>query len=140
MIPKIENYANLLKALFDLLCKSNLYEKAVANRICTVIADIGIRTFPQEWPTFFIDMFGLLNASDIYEEYYIKERELLLSGGTAEDKEEFLSQKSKESTAMIPSILLSYPELGNRLTPFILKIFSEMIGELEKIPVRRGCR
>jgi hypothetical protein len=127
-----DSYASLAAAIFGSLTRKDLnYEFVVKKRLCVMLAGITVRTYPTHWPTFFLDMFYLLNSTDLYETHYVKHPILQSNASTQSEKEQFLAQQQAK-TQLPPSLIKSFAlaPADPTVTPFALEILRALPEEL----------
>lgn len=129
-----ENYEDLVKTLISLITSQGRFEPVVISEFCFILGVIGIRTFPVQWPTFFIDLFRILNCFPFYEKQYLEPRVKQLGGNQMpEDYIAFKEQQTGENEYSIRSIYLILPEINfNALILPALKILTYLPEEINE--------
>jgi hypothetical protein len=96
-----------------------------------MLAGLAVRSYPTHWPTFFLDMFYLLNSADLYEKYFVNEPACQSNGVSQEEKEQFLIQQ--QASVLPPSLIksLALSPLDPATTPFALEILRALPEELQ---------
>ena len=108
------------------------YENVVIRQLCFVLCDIGIRTHASTWPTFFLDMFNLIQSGSVYECHYLTSRSKQMGGQMPEELAALESQKVDSDYSGVKSLLLTLSsDAANRMCVPILELLACLPLEIE---------